>query len=526
MSICSSWNEWEVHQRVCCLVDGVQKYCPDSMTKLRVHDYAPYRSLFSTDATAWSRLTDVEIGIYSWMEDRRERDVIGPIPYRITAGNHHREEENAFDDKTFEECRRNHMDLGTNVVQSVSASFEDLLQSLQTISKKYPKINIKPIHNLHNITLHPFHLVNVMQRRSIFAHLPPPNNPVPLIDPVSNQEVQHALRWLAQKCRWKPILAWDSMMCDVFPANLEPGRTFLPKADVLSRISAMVAGLRRLDIPIRISIGDRANMSPSSGLDGSLYFGDYKTFVGEGDDKHEVLLPTQASFNLSCIASMVDELTIQYPIDVPGVSGWLSANERPTPSEDALMQRERTGWRRFWTRYASQFKNLKKLTASIPRAMFDDWGKTELASLLADERWQMLEVEDWNGEYGFFDNSFPFSSSPLLRHSMRKHGYVKFVQRVFFRLDNQPLTKPDVLPQLAHLAPDDGEITDEHIADIPRPAHRFWPKDDGMAKRKREAQDKDDLGAKRRRLELEGRLHARETLEHMDRTLEVLEQRF
>lgn len=46
------------------------------------------------------------------MEDRRDRDVIAPIPYRITQGHHHRDEEEAFDDKTYDECKRNHMDLG------------------------------------------------------------------------------------------------------------------------------------------------------------------------------------------------------------------------------------------------------------------------------------------------------------------------------------------------------------------------------------------------------------------------------
>ena len=34
-----TWNEWEVHQRVCCLVDGVSNHCPPTLTKLRVHDY-------------------------------------------------------------------------------------------------------------------------------------------------------------------------------------------------------------------------------------------------------------------------------------------------------------------------------------------------------------------------------------------------------------------------------------------------------------------------------------------------------
>lgn len=94
-------------------------------------------------------------------------------------------------------------------------------------------------------------------------------------------------------------------MCDVFPANLEPSRAFLPKADVLTRIQTMVSTLRSLNIPIRLSIGDRTNNCPSSGLDGSLYFGDYKTFVGEDENRHEVLAPTQACFNLTGIAHMV-----------------------------------------------------------------------------------------------------------------------------------------------------------------------------------------------------------------------------
>jgi hypothetical protein len=516
---------------VCCLVDGIQRYCPKSMTKLRVHDYAPYRSLFSTDATPWSQLTDVEIGLYSWMEDRRDRDVIGPIPYRITQGHHHRDEEDSFDDKSFEECKRDHMVLGNNVVQGVGASLEDLLQSLQTISKKYPSINIKPIRNLQNITLHPFHLVNVMQRRNPFGHLPQQNNGTVQNDPVSNEEVQKALRWLAQKCDWKPILAWDSMMCDVFPANLEPTRTFLPKPDVLSRIKTMVATLRSLNIPIRISIGDRTNTCPSSGLDGSLYFGDFKTFVGEDESKHEVLLPTQASFNLTAIAAMVDEITIQYPVDVPGVSGWLRAAKRPTSAEKALMQREMIGWRRFWMRYAGQFSNLKKLTANVPSEIYEDWGNSALAPLLGDERWQVLEVQERGGEYGFFGSYFPFSSSSLRYISSRKRGRTKFVQRVFFRLDDQPLNIGSVREGLEEKEAEEGEISEACIADsmsdTERAAHRFWPAvREERAKRKRvdngvEEEDK-DVKAKRLKVEEAGRIVQRATLEHLDRTLERL----
>jgi hypothetical protein len=493
----STWNEWEVHQRVCCLVDGVQSNCPSNLTKLKVHDYAPYRSLFSTDATDWSQITDVEIGLYSWMEDRRERDVIGPIPYRITQGHHHREEEEAFDDKSFDECKRDHMTLGNHVVQGVGASFEDLLQSLQTISNKYPNINIKPIRNLENITLHPFHLVNVMQRRQHFGGHNQQNNTPPPADPCSNAEVQEAIRWLLKKCDWKPVLAWDSMMCDVFPANLEPNRTFLPKPEVLSRVQAMVSTLRGLNIPIRVSIGDRANTSPSSGLDGSLYFGDFKTFIGTGDDKVEQLLPTQAAFNLSPIAHMVDELTIQY--------------RRPSPAEKALMDREMTGWRRFWSRYAPQFTNLKKLTANVPNDIYDDWAKTELPALLADKRWEMLEVSDDRADLGFLGAYFPFAS---WRYGLgRKKGCFKFVQRVFFRLDDAPLQAPAVaahaLTGLTAQQREEKHISDADIADQDHAGHRFWApkpeplvgeKEEKSANGKRKADDADDKAQAAKRM--------------------------
>ncbi|KAF2645292.1 hypothetical protein P280DRAFT_465150 [Massarina eburnea CBS 473.64] len=465
-----TWNEWEVHQRVCCLVDGIMIHCPPSLTKLRVHDYAPYRSLFSTDATSWLNIKDIEIGLYAWMEDRRERDVIGPVPYRITQGAHHRDEEDAFDDKSFESCTRDHMALGSHVVQDVGASFEDLLQSLRTIVRKYPNINIQPIDNLRDITLHPFHLVNVNQRRAITQQA----NSQPQPDPVSNQEIQEALRWLATNCGWKPILAWDSMMCDVFPANLEPNRSFLPKADVLSRIQTMVSTLRSLNIPIRISIGDRANTCPTSGLDGSLYFGDYKTFVGEGEERRELLAPTQACFNLTAIAPLVDELTIQYPVDVPGVHGWLRTSKRPTPAEEVLFRREMIGWRRFWERYASQFKNLKKLTANIPNDIYNDWGKCEgLRDLLSDKRWKMLEIEDQNSHYGFFGSYFPFSS---LRYNFaRKRPRIKFVQRVFFRQDDAPLNLRVPSPALSVQEREENEIRDSVILGKEFGAHVFWP---------------------------------------------------
>ncbi|PSN61836.1 hypothetical protein BS50DRAFT_603952 [Corynespora cassiicola Philippines] len=467
-----TWNEWEVHQRVCCLVDGITKHCPPTMTRLKVHDYAPYRQLFSTDATTWSNITHVEIGLYSWMEDRRDRDVIGPIPYRITQGHHHRDEEEAFDDKTFDSCSRDHMALGNSVVQGVGASFEDLLQNLRTISQKYPHIKIKPLKNLEDIVLHPFHLVNVNQRR--LAHHPSNQQlQAPPQDPVSSEATQDALRWLSTDCNWKPVLSWDCMMCDVFPANLEPNRTFLPKQDILSRIKIMVETLRSLNIPIRLSIGDRSNSCPTTGLDGSLYFGDYKCFIGEDDDRREHLAQTHARFNLSGIAHLVDELTIQYPQDVPGIGGW-SRSKRPTEAEKALLQREKKGWRRFWARYALQFKNLKKLTTNVPNDIYDDWSHCgSLRELLSDSRWKMLEVEDKNHLAGLFNHIIPAFA---FRYSFtRKRHRMRFVQRVFFREDRDPLPLALPYPELSDHERDEKEIPEEAIANNPNlPEHRFW----------------------------------------------------
>jgi len=284
------------------------------------------------------------------------------------------------------------------------------------------------------------------------------------------------------------------MMCDVFPANLEPSRTFLPKADVLTRIQTMVSTLRSLNIPIRLSIGDRTNNCASSGLDGSLYFGDYKTIVGEGDSRHEVLAPTQACFNLTGIAHMVDELTIQYPVDVPGIHGWLGSSKRPTNAELGMLQREMKGWRRFWERYARQFKNLKKLTANVPNDIYNDWGKCGgLRDLLSDERWQILEVEEKDSDFGFFGTYFPFSSfrSNFSRRRPRSMN-MKFIQRVFFREDDKELDVTSLNLGLTDQEREEQPITEDVIGDKEFVEHRFWPakpekKDKGKGKRKADA---------------------------------------
>jgi hypothetical protein len=141
------------------------------------------------------------------------------------------------------------------------------------------------------------------------------------------------------------------------------------------------------------------------------------------------------------------------------------------------MNREMTGWRRFWARYASQFINLKKLTANIPNDIYEDWAKTELPLLLADERWEMLEVPENQGDFGFFGRYFPFES---FRYSFsRKKGRVKFVQRVFFRRDDKPLNLTSPHESLSEQEREERHIPESEIADKDNSGHRFWaPKEE------------------------------------------------
>ncbi|KAF2188085.1 hypothetical protein K469DRAFT_703536 [Zopfia rhizophila CBS 207.26] len=465
-----SWNEWEVHQRVCALVDGIVDHTASTLKTLRVHDIAPYRALFATDVSVWKNISNIEIGIYSWMEDRRDRDLIGTMRYRITPGAHHRDEEEAFDDKSYDTCDRNHLQLGQHVAQGVGVTFETLLQNLHDITHKYPNVRIKPIGKLRDVVLPPFHLVDVTQRRNRVQ--PQPQTVLP--DSIPSQEIQDALRWLAEKCDWTPILAWDSMLCDVFPDNLDTSLPLIPKADILSRIQTRVHTMRSLNIPVRISIGNRTNGRPSSGYDGGLYFGDYKTFRGEDENRTEILAPTQARFNLTGIAHLVDELTIQYPTDIPGVVGWSRNSRRPTDGEKELLRREMKGWRRFWARYALQFKNLKKLTTIVPNDIYNDWGESELlGKLLGDESWQMLEVDSRCSPcLNCFDSwvHFGFRSYSWAKKRPRR----KFVQRIFFRQDGKEL-QLDAPALTEEQEREEDEISEEAITtNEQRPSHRFW----------------------------------------------------
>lgn len=498
----SSWNEYECHQNVCVLIDGIQKNCPPTLKKLRIHDFAPWRALFMTDASKWENLEVVEIGLYSWMQDRRERDTFlsHTHPPRILAGHTHRAEEESFNDKTSETCERNHMDLGKHISRGDRANFEDILQNICTFTTKYPNIRIQPMCKGKDVVLFPLHLLDVHQPRRPWpappalaalanqaltqgVHLPflqpqqqqqQQDTETPQPDPMATQEVHDVIQWLVKKCKWKPILVWDPMMCDVFPQNLDPIRPFLPKPDVISKIQGMIQTLRSLDVPIRLSFGDRTHTCSNPGIDGSLFMGDYKCLLGEGDEKHELLAPTQARFNLAGIAPLVDELSIVYQLDMPGVAGWAGLNKPPTEAEKELMRKEMRGWRRFWRRYALLFKNLKKLTVLVPTDIYNDWGRLPyLPELLADERWDVLET-DGKLPLALHHWSHFMTLSHIQYAIAKKKPRMRFVQKVFFRRDNAELSLgPQGMPEKMR---EEYTITDSQIATPPADSkpHRFW----------------------------------------------------
>jgi hypothetical protein len=150
---------------VCGLVNGIEKYCPNSMTKLRICDYMTYRCLFSTDATAWSKLTHVEIGLWSSMENAQPPDLRQNLSRRTMQSTDTRWEEEAFDNKSFDLCKRDHQHLGNDFLRGIYGSFENVLQSLWMTSKNFPGIVIRPISSLKDMPLHPFDLGHPRQSR-------------------------------------------------------------------------------------------------------------------------------------------------------------------------------------------------------------------------------------------------------------------------------------------------------------------------------------------------------------------------
>ena len=272
----------------------------------------------------------------------------------------------------------------------------------------------------------------------------------------------------------------------------------------------MVINLHSLSIPIHISIGDRKSTCHTASPDGSLYFGDFKDLIGDADPKQEILRPTRASFNLMHIAAMIDELTIQYPMCVPGISGIQLAAKRPTPAEIALMRREMIGWRRFWTRYASHLKNLKKVTVKVPSSIYADWAQSDFASLLSNPSWDVLDVDDHYPDTSFFGTSYPVR----YRRSRKR-----WVRKVFFRLNDDALPLLPRHPELSDAQRDVVEIPDHMIQDRTVSEHRFWPKK--QVKRK-SVEDEKDASVKRRKVDAEdeeGRAAAVASLHYLNRTL-------
>lgn len=469
-----AWNEWEVHQRICTLVDGIVSNAPPMLQTLKLHEMAPFLSLMLSEVSRLRQLSTVSVGLCSWMQEHRDNFRNYPLlMHRMIPGTQHRDEEEAFDEGTLETCNRNHMQLGQQIVDGVSHSLSNMLKQLLSAVRQQTTVKIKSYDSLQNVILHPFHFINVHQ---------PTRHQVENPDFSESREMQDAVRWMATTCGWKPVFTWDTMMCDVFPANIDTP-TLRPKADILSQIRKTFEGLKALGIPLRLTIGDRILSCSNSGLDRSLYFGDFKTLTGDPPNHTQTLQKTQARFNLTGIAHLVDELIIHYSLDMPGVAGWGKTNRQLSDGEKALIVREMKGWRKFWARYALQFTNLKKLNVMVPKGIFDDWGRSkQLAQLLQDESWQALELDVRRAKYG----STPITPGLLLRHTDKKHPRMRFVKRVFFRQNDRKL-RFDAPSLTEEQREEEDSFSDnaEEIADLTKEqVNRFWSFERKPEKRK------------------------------------------
>ncbi|KAF2816291.1 uncharacterized protein BDZ99DRAFT_433398 [Mytilinidion resinicola] len=472
-----TWNEWEIHQRVCVFVDALVTHGPSTLTTLRLHDMSPFLSLLVSENAKLRKLCKIELNLCTWMQEHRDsfRSYNYPfLTHRMIPGTQHREEEGDFDTGD----------------QGVGHSLCNMFKELHTASQE-SHIKLIPTESLRDVILHPFHFVSI--HRPTHRHVEHPDYSV-------DEEMQSALKWMATTCGFKPIFAWDSLCCDVFPDNIDHATT-KPKADIISGLKAFFETLRQLGIPVRLTIGkigDRMMSCSNSGLDSSVYFSDYKHHVGEGAGRKQVLAASQARFNLSNIAHLVDELIIQYSLDMPGVAGWGKSNRQLSKGELALVARELKGWRKFWARYALRLTALKKLTLLIPREIFEAWSLSkQLAQLLGHESWQVLELDVVSRRI----EPSVIDSFLLGRYLHKRHPRMKFLKRAFYRQNEDPLQLNAALMTEDMLNEENTFAEDgEELADLPKEeVNRFWSA--GRRPEKRPLQYSDMPPTKRPRIE-------------------------
>ncbi|KAF2492184.1 hypothetical protein BU16DRAFT_542096 [Lophium mytilinum] len=488
-----TWTEWEIHQRVCVFVDALITHGPSTLTTLRVHDLSPFLSLLVSENVKLRKLCKIEVSLCAWVHEHRDSFRSYPyqfLTHRMIPGTQHREEEGEFDTGDYEACERNHMEIGQKVTQGVGHSLCNMFKELHTASQE-SHIKVLPTESLRDIILHPFHFVSV--------HRPTRNNQVEYPDCSVDEDMQSALQWMVRTCGFRPIFAWDSLCCDVFPANIDHSTT-KPKADIISGLKTFFETLRQLGIPVRLSIGDRGMTYTNNGLDRSVYFSDYKHHVGEGAERKQVLAASQARFNLSRIAHLVDELIIQYSLDMPGVAGWGKSNRQLSKGEVALVAREMKGWRKFWARYALRLTALKKLTLLIPAGIFEAWSLSkQLAQLLGDESWQVLELDvvsrriEASGIDGYMHM--------VGRYLHKRHPRMRFLKRSFYRQNDKPL-ELNAAPMTEDMLDEENIFAEdgEELADLPKEeANRFWCA--GRKPEKRPLQYSDMPPTKRPRIE-------------------------
>jgi hypothetical protein len=482
-----AWNEWEVHQRVCGLVDGLSNNAPPTLTTLRLHSMSPFLTLLISENAKIKRISSIELRLDSWLHENRDSFRSYPwLTHRMIPGTQHRGEEADFDTGSYETCDRDHMQVGQNIIQW-DMGHSNMFKRISTAGAQQTQIKLQ---HLYDVTLQPLlHLTNI--------HQPRPNRPHVAEADLSMDD--STFQWMGTVCA--PVFEWNALMSDVFPKNLDHSShvhtNLKPKSEILGNIVQSFEALSA-HMPVRIKICDRVT---NYGLPSqSFMFEDYKHFVGEGTDRVACLEASQARFNLTRIAPLINELTIQYSLDMPGVVGVGSPNRPLTKGEIGIMDCEKKGWRKFWARYALRLVKLKKLTVLVPRDIFEDWGRSkQLAQLLQDEEWQVLRLEVTSRR---LLTGPTFADAWHTARTIRRKSRVKFVKCIFFRqgdktlqLGAEEMSEEDMLGENKIFAEDS-----EELADLPKgEVNRFWLT--GRKAEKRELQQGDLPLSKKPRVE-------------------------
>ncbi|KAF2758713.1 hypothetical protein EJ05DRAFT_476025 [Pseudovirgaria hyperparasitica] len=420
----SEWGQDSVHDYICTLVDPIIKHAPSTLKHIQLRNVsAPLRTLISrlAQGLATTESLSITVGLGNWMQwscERMKQGVYSPLTRQPRSG------AVVFRQYPIENCDRDHESEARRIVDESTKSFGDFLRHMALVREEDPKVLIGSHDRLDDLAVCPINLVDAFEPSLGEA------------DVFEDAKALESIHWLRERMGWRPTFSWDTFMEDGFPHaerwKLYPvqSRTFAD--DIMDKVAYLFQNLRKHGVPVSLRIGYDYQGGQGPYVKSEFFRPMQASSAWNRKDSGSKLWrQCEARFGLSHIADMVDELTIGYQFNTPG---FMQAHRRRVPLDPRelnVLTRESDGWRKFWARYATRLRNLKKLRVVIPRIIFEDWAMSPaLQALFADDSWDMLDLD----------------------HEVRSLGTrAVFVKRIFFRrgpygAEPPPLDLPNLIP--------------------------------------------------------------------------------